>query len=167
MGLGLVYSSGRPTQDLPALARRRLLALLVVAWEGNRLLALRLLERADSFRHAARAGGVTGLTLEVGQLQVLSGFARVRARELLEMYQHRGGRLSVRLPADAPCLPLEQELARIANLGRAYGAILDVAFHLHQDLEMVERCQHHVDELTDLVRQLDALPLPTIQRASS
>lgn len=155
--LALVHNGGPRADTLSGLINRRLLALLTVAWEHNRRLSLRLIDYADQFRQRGLACNTEGWHTTVSQVQLLASFARVRARELQNLLRARGGWLTVRLPADELFLSIKQELPKIAALGRVYGSALDIALHLLQDLELVERLQHHVDELAELVRQLGAL----------
>lgn len=154
MSLALVHSAGPVSPGLEALARRRLSALLVVAWERNRRLAMRLADYSERFRQQAQFGLEDGSGAVV-RLQLLSAFARARAESLLSVLRARGVRLTVRLPAWERYEGLAAELDNLHALSEAYGSLHDLALHAERDLALVHRVAIHVEELTALVRALD------------
>lgn len=136
------------------LASRRFRALLVLAWEGNRRLSMRLADYAERFRERPPLPLENGGLAEV-QLQFLSGFARARADSLLSVLRARGTRLTVRLPAEEHYAGLAAELDNLHALSEVYGGLQDLALHVEKDLGVVHCMAIHLEELTALVRALD------------
>jgi hypothetical protein len=139
--------------DLPELAERRLRALLILAWEDNRLLAMRLLSYSEQVCVLKRVhAAVAGM-----QLQVLAAFARTRARDLLERLRAMGVKLTVRLPAEVLHTSSAEAYQRARAMGRRYRELGDLAANVARDAALVQLLTQHVEELKSLVGDLAAI----------
>lgn len=156
MSLALVHSAGPVRPELQVLARRRMLALMVLAWEDNRRLSLRLVDCADQVRELGKAHAMPDWTVPVLQLQVLSSFARVRAQEILALLVGRGVGLRVRLRADELYAGLLPEIGNLERMTTRYTQLRDLAM-VEADAEVVDRVCAHAEELTQVLHALVAL----------